>query len=161
MAEGAATLVRQLGTDHLQDQLSGWRWLQAQVFVQPNRIAVAGNSFGGIEAVLGAAQAPYCAALDAAGGAESWQAAPALQALMKAAVRGANAPIFFFQAENDFDLAPSRVLQAEMTRAGKTSEMKIYPPFGRASRDGHSFAYLGSATWFSDAFAFLQQHCGP
>ena len=46
---------------------------------KPDRIAAAGNSFGGVEAVLGAERAHYCAVVDAAGGAESWAAAPALR----------------------------------------------------------------------------------
>jgi dienelactone hydrolase len=161
LAEGAATMSRLLSTDHLQDQLAALQWLRAQNFVQPNRVAVAGNSFGGVESVLGAANASYCAAVDASGGAESWEAAPELRALMKAAVRRSNSPIFFFQAENDFDLSPSKVLVAEMKLAGKEGEMRIYPPYGSSSRDGHSFAYLGASTWFPDVFAFVQKHCKP
>ena len=159
MQEGAATMTWLLGAEHLQDQLAALRWLKAQKFVQADRIAVAGNSFGGIEAVLGAAHAPYCAAVDASGGAESWAAAPELQALMKEAVQKTNAPIFFFQAENDFDLAPSKTLLAEMQQAGKPGELKIYPPYGTSKREGHSFAYMGSATWFGDVLAFVQKHC--
>lgn len=159
MQDGAATLARLLGAEHLQDQLAALQWLKAQKFVQGGRIAVAGNSFGGIEAVLGAAHAPYCAAVDASGGAESWAAAPELQALMKDAVRKSNAPIFFFQAENDFDLAPSKTLLAEMQQAGKPGELKIYPSYGGSRREGHSFAYAGSATWFGDVLAFVQKHC--
>lgn len=157
--ERFTTMVTLLSTDHLQDQLAALQWLQSQDFVQANRVAVAGNSFGGIEAVLGAAQAPYCAAVDASGGAETWSEALGLQDLLKAAVRKSNAPIFFFQAENDFDLSPSKVLFAEMRQAGKEAALKIYPPYGSSKRDGHSFAYLGSATWFSDVFAFVQKHC--
>ena len=159
MQEGAAAMTRLLGTDHLQDQLAALQWLAAQKFVQGGRIAVAGNSFGGIESVLGAAHAPYCAAVDASGGAESWAAAPELRALMKESVRKSNAPIFFFQAENDFDLAPSKTLLAEMQLAGKQGELKIYPPYGVSRREGHSFAYRGSATWFNDVLAFMQKHC--
>jgi hypothetical protein len=99
--------------------------------LQPKRIALAGNSFGGVQAVLGVANAPYpfyCAAVDASGGAESWKLAPELQALMKTAVRASKAPVFFLQAENDFDLSPSRELLAEMKLAGKEGEAKIYPP---------------------------------
>jgi len=51
---GEETMIRLLETDHLNDQLAGLAWLQKQTFVQANRIAVAGNSFGGIETVLGA-----------------------------------------------------------------------------------------------------------
>jgi dipeptidyl aminopeptidase/acylaminoacyl peptidase len=155
----AATMTRLLNTEQLQDQLAAFQWLQSQNFVAGSQIAAAGNSFGGVEAVLGAARAPYCAAVDASGGAESWRMAPDLQTVMKEAVRKSNAPIFFFQAENDFDLSPSKVLVAEMKLAGKEGELRIYPRFGSSKRDGHSFAYLGSATWFSDVFAFVQKHC--
>ena len=157
--EGAATMSRLLSTDHLQDQLAALHWLRAQDFVQPNRVAVAGNSFGGVESVLGAASATYCAAVNASGGAESWEAAPELRALMKTAVRRSNSPIFFFQAENDFDLSPSKVLVAEMKLAGKEGEMRIYPPYGSSKRDGHSFAYLGASLWFPDVLAFVRKHC--
>ncbi len=159
--EAAATMTRLLATDHLQDQMAALQWLRSQKFVLANQVATAGNSFGGIEVVLGSAQASYCAAVDASGGAESWETAPDLQVLMKAAVRSAKSPIFFFQAENDFDLSPSRVLSAEMKRAGKESQLKVYPPYGNSRPDGHSFAYLGAATWFGDVFAFVQKNCMP
>ena len=134
-------------------------WLQKQDFVQRHRIATAGNSFGGIEAVLGAERGAYCAAVDGSGGAESWAQAPALQAFMVRTVRNARAPIFFFQAENDYDLSPSRILSAAMKDAGKTAEVKIYPPYGTSASDGHSFAYLGGTVWGDDVFRFLSQHC--
>jgi carboxymethylenebutenolidase len=157
---GAAAMVRLLQTDHLDDQLAGLAWLQKQSFVQPKRIAVAGNSFGGIEAVLGAARAPYCAAIDAAGGAESWRLAQAeLEPLMTHAVQNARAPIFFFQAENDYDLSPSKILSAAMQDAGKPYELKIYPPFGNSQSDGHAFGYFGSSVWADDVFTFLEAHC--
>jgi dienelactone hydrolase len=160
-AEAGQTMARLLGSDHLQDQLAALRWLRAQAFVRPGQVAVAGNSFGGVEALLGAASASYCAVVDASGGAESWDASPALQALMKEAARASNAPVFFFQAENDFDLAPSQALLAEMKSVGKQGEVKIYPAFGHTRREGHSFAYRGATTWFPDVFAFLRTHCLP
>ena len=160
ISEGASTLVGLLETDHLDDQLAALAWLRQASFVQPNRIAVAGNSFGGIETVLGAEKGAYCAALNAAGAAQSWSSAPELQAVMTRAVRNARAPIFFFQAENDYDLSPSRTLSAAMKESGKTFEMKIYPRFGKSADEGHSFAYLGSSIWSHDVFRFLERHCG-
>src|SRR6202165_4908391 len=156
---GAAAMVRLLETDHLNDQLAALAWLRKQSFVQANRIAVAGNSFGGIEVVLGAERGTYCAAIDSAGGAQSWAEAPALQSLMTASVRNAHAPIFFFQAENDFDLSPSKVLSAVMKDARKPYELKIYPRYGDTPQDGHTFGYFGSAVWADDVFRFLDQHC--
>ena len=60
-------MVRLLSTDHLQDQLAALAWLKKQSFVQRNRIATMGNSFGGIEVVLGMAHADYCAGAPKAG----------------------------------------------------------------------------------------------
>ena len=158
---GAAEQLRLLQTDHFDDQLAALAWLRRAAFVQNNRIAVAGNSFGGIEAVLGAEHGGYCAAVDASGAAESWELSPQLRARMTTAVRNANTPTFFFQAENDFDLSPTRVLSAAMKEAGKRTEMKIYPAFGATTRDGHSFAYRGVAVWGDDVVRFISQVCGP
>jgi len=159
VAAGAAKMVQLLETDHLDDQLAALEWLRKQPFVDQRRIAVAGNSFGGIETILGAEREGYCAAIDSAGGAESWALAPSLQDRMKRTVQHAKAPIFFFQAENDWNLSPSQVLSAVMKAAGKPFEVKIYPPFGRSRQEGHSFGYFGSAVWEDDVFRFLNRHC--
>ncbi len=159
VSAAAATMVRLLETDHLDDQFAALAWLRKQSFVQPSRIAVAGNSFGGIETVLGVERGGYCAGIDSAGGAQSWAQAPGLQSLMTRAVRNAKAPIFFFQAANDFDLSPSKTLSAEMNEVSKAHKLKIYPRYGDSPRDGHSFGYFGSDVWAEDVFGFLNQHC--
>jgi carboxymethylenebutenolidase len=159
LAASAATMIKLLETDHLSDQLAALTWLRKQEFVQPDRIAAAGNSFGGIEVVLGAEQAKYCAAIDSAGAAQSWAQAPKLQAVMVRAVRNSQVPIFFFQAENDYDLSPTRTLSTAMREAGKTFEAKIYPPYGESVKDGHTFGYFGSSVWVDDVFRFLEKHC--
>jgi carboxymethylenebutenolidase len=156
---GAVTMIRLLETDHLQDQLAALAWLRRQEFVEKDRIATLGNSFGGIEALLGAEHGSYCAAIDASGAAESWAESPEIQHFLLRTVQNARAPIFFFQAENDFDVSPSQVLFAAMRKAGKPSEMKIYPRYGNSQKEGHSFAYLGSSVWMDDVFRFLGQHC--
>lgn len=154
-----AAAVRLLETDHLNDQLAGLAWLRGQRFVQPNRIAVVGTSFGGIETVLGAEKGSYCAAVDFAGGAMSWRRAPLIQSLMIGAVQNSRVPIFFIQAENDYDLSPTRVLSDAMSKAGKKFEVKIYPPFGSGKTDGHTFGYFGGAIWGDDVFQFLDRSC--
>jgi dipeptidyl aminopeptidase/acylaminoacyl peptidase len=159
ISAGAAAMVTLLETDHLNDQLAALSWLRKQKFVQPDRIAVAGNSFGGIETVLGAERGGFCAAIDSAGGAQSWAQAPELQLLMTRAVRNAKTPIFFFQAENDYDLSPSKTLSAAMKDANRTYELKIYPAYGSSPQEGHAFGYLGSAVWAGDVFRFLNRHC--
>jgi carboxymethylenebutenolidase len=157
----AQKMVQLMSTEQLHDEMAGLAWLQGQPFVARGRIAVAGNSFGGIETVLGAAQGGYCAAIDASGGAQSWELAPSLRTLMLGAVQHAQAPIFFFQAENDYSLAPSRELYQAMRSAGKPAEIHLYARFGESPADGHSFAWRGVALWKDDVLRFLDQHCRP
>jgi carboxymethylenebutenolidase len=151
--------VRLLETDHLNDQLAALAWLRSQSFVEPERIAVVGNSFGGVETVLGAQKGSYCAAVDFAGGAESWAVAPRLPSLMIRAVQNSPVPIVFVQAENDYNLGPTRALSEAMKKAGRDFELKIYPPFGNSVEDGHTFGYFGIAVWANDVFRFLSRHC--
>jgi dienelactone hydrolase len=153
------TMIRLLTGDHLDDQLAALAWLKSQDFIQVNRIAVAGQSFGGIEVILGAKSYPFCAAVDASGGAMSWDDAPDLHALMKESAANSKTPTLFFQAENDFTLAPSFDLYNAMIAAGKDAQIKIYPPFGRTPFDGHSFTWLGESIWFDDVLTFIESHC--
>ena len=158
---GARTMARLLSTEQLQDQLAALAWLTKQPFARPTQIAVMGNSFGGIETVLGAEHPGYCAAVDAAGAAESWQGAPDLQHIMLHAVEHSTVPIFFFQAENDYNLAPSRTLYALMKHLNKPAEIRIYPPYGDGPESGHSLPYRGASIWIDDAVRFLDTHCKP
>ena len=146
-----------LQTSHLPDHLAAYEWLKGRSSVDPARIATAGNSFGGIITVLAAAQVHYCAAIDGAGGAQTWSASVATG--MTEAVRQSQAPIFFFQAENDYSLEPTRQLGEEMRKAGRAYEVKIYPAFGRSRDDGHSFAWRGRRVWADDVFRFLNGNC--
>lgn len=155
----AETMVQLLKGDHLNDQIAALNWLQKQGYVATNQIAVAGVSFGGIQSLLGVEKIPYCAGVDAAGAAQSWSKAPQLQKLMIQSVKKAKAPIFFFQAKNDYNLAPTHILSAEMKKARKEFQMKIYPPFGKTVQDGHAFGYFGSAIWSKDVFIFLDKYC--
>jgi dienelactone hydrolase len=152
-------MVRLLSTEQLQDQLAALAWLKTQTFVRPTQIAAAGNSFGGIETVLGVERSDYCAAVDASGGAESWDKAPGLRDLMQQAVQHSKATILFFQAENDYSLDPSRTLFAAMKAANKPAEIRIYPAYGDSSQAGHSFAYRGASIWIGDVVRFLDTNC--
>lgn len=157
---GAKVALQLLETDHLDDQLAALRWLRERPYVQAKRIAVGGNSFGGIEAVLGAERGQYCAAIDAAGAAQMWAKAPELRERLKRAVRNSKVPIFFFQAENDFDTAPTSELAASMRAANKPFTKKIYGRFGGAAPgEGHALPFRGVEIWTDDALRFLGRAC--
>jgi dienelactone hydrolase len=153
------TMVHLLETDHLDDQIAALEWLKKQEFVQKNCIAAMGNSFGGIETLLGMSRAGYFAGIVASGGAQSWKHSDELQMVMKSAVSKIQKPVFFFQAANDYDLSPGKVLSSEMLRAGKVAKLKIYPEFGSSKKEGHSFPYRGVSIWFEDVFSFLNKYC--
>jgi len=160
-AAATRVVARLLSTEELQDQMAALDWLKAQPFVRPSQIAALGSSYGGMATVLGAANGNYCAAVDAAGGADNWHANSSLSKLMTESAQRSMAPILFLQAENDFTIAPSRTLYEAMKAADKPAEIHIYPAYGTSRAEGHSFASLGANIWFNDVMRFLQAHCSP
>ena len=98
------------------------------------------------------------AAVAFAPAAASWDRFPALRDRLLEAVRRTSVPLFLIHAANDFSIAPGRALDAEMTRLGRTHELKIYPAAGRTPAEGHDFVHSGTATWEPDVFAFLDAH---
>jgi hypothetical protein len=95
--------------------------------------------------------------VDFAGAAMTWGDSSEIRERLLTAVRNARVPIYFIQAENDYNLGPSRALAAEMDRLGKPHRMKIYPPYGMTRQDGHSLGLRGGVVWESDVFAFLDE----
>ncbi len=146
----------ELMEEHLDDQIAAFSYLKGLPYVDPKKIGVAGCSFGGIQTVLAASQPlGLRAAVDFAGGAESWQGSPELRERMSSSVRKALVPIFFIQAANDYDLAPSRKLDLEMEKAGKPHKMQIFPTFGKGAQEGHEFCVHGGEIWASEVFTFF------
>jgi len=108
--------------------------------------------------ILGGERVSYCAAADGAV-LPSRGTSPPNFGTCWYAPRATVAPDLFFQAENDYDLAPSHTLVSAMREAGKIADIKIYPPFGASKADGHNFAWHGSSVWGNDVIAFLERHC--
>jgi carboxymethylenebutenolidase len=143
---------------HFQDQLAALAYLHSLASVDTKRIVVMGCSFGGIQTLLAAEDAPDIrAAVDFAGGAESWEGSPDLRARMTKAARDAKVPVFFIQAEGDYDLAPSRALSKEMEKRGRPSQIKIYPSVGHSRQENHSFCVHNVDVWGTDALAFVEK----
>lgn len=141
-------LVSLMKGPQLDDVRAARDFIVTQPFVDPRRVVAAGNSFGGIVTIFASANLDgLYAAVDFAGAAQTWGGAPTLQAAMTDAVKHARVPVFFGQAENDYDLTPSRMMSAAMNAAGRPNEMRIFPPFGASTPEGHSFGYFGGVTW--------------
>lgn len=141
------------------DVVAAVAWLKQQPFIDPNRIAVTGVSFGGIQTLLTAEkELGLRGAIPFAPGAMSW-ANPELQKREIAAARNAKAPLFLLQAQNDYSVGPSEALGPIIRDKGGLNRAKIYPSFGTTHADGHGgFACWeeGIALWGNDVLDFLK-----
>ena len=127
--------------------------------IDSHRIAVAGNSFGGQLTLLAAERDKTVrAAITFAAAAGSWDRSPELRERLINAIHNTNAAIMLTHAENDFDTTAGSTMAAELQRLHKPYLLKIYPPVGLTSDDGHNNLYENIPVWESDVFEFLDQH---
>ncbi len=158
-AQGIAGAIA-LHETHLEDQLAALAYFKQLSDVDPHRIAVAGCSYGAIQTVLAVEanaeqKLGLRAAIDFAGGAESWKSL-SLRDRMIRAVRKANIPVLFIQAENDYDLGPSQTLARELEQLGKPYKMLIFPPYGNTHAEGHGvFCSQATNVWGPAVTSFL------
>jgi len=153
-----ARLMVELQQAEVDDVVAALNYLRSQPFVDPGRIAISGCSYGGIQTLLaGERDLGVKALVPFAPGAMSWDQNFPLQGLLIHAVDAAKAPVFLIQAENDYDLAPSRVLSKEAGKKHKDFQSKIYPAFGATHHDGHwGFCSTATEVWGPDVLAFLE-----
>lgn len=159
IAAGEEVLIRELTTNHLQDQKAAYEFVSKLDFIDKERIISIGNSFGGIQVLLGLKDLKFCAAISASGGAKSWSKSAKLRELMISSVDSIEVPIFFFQAENDYDLSPSFILSKRMKSQSKKVIRKIYPKFGNDPREAHAFFYRSVESWYKDVLDFWEVSC--
>jgi carboxymethylenebutenolidase len=157
-ASDHARTVDELATTQTDDVMSAVEYVRSLPYVDRTRVAVAGCSFGGIVSLFAAERGTGIqAVVDFAGGAMSWAYMPELQERMKQAARAAKVPVFFVQAENDFNTAPSLVLSEEMRRAGKPMRVHVFPANGVTHEEGHGFCAGGeNPGWGDEVLEFLK-----
>lgn len=126
--------------------------------IDPDRIAIAGHSFGGNLTLLAAERDKTVhAAVTFAAAANSWNRSLELREQLMTAIHNTNAAIMLTHAENDFDTTAGNALAAELERLHKAHVLKIYPPVGLTQEDGHGMLYENIPAWESDVFEFLDQ----
>ena len=151
--------VKLMETDHLNDALAGLAYLKKLPYVDANRIAVMGHSFGGaLTLLLSERDHSIRAAVNFGGAAATWDDSSYLRERLISAVDQINTPVFFIFAANDFSTNPGKVLSAEMARLKKPQQLKIYPPLGRTPNEGHSLIYRAVPTWENDVIGFLKKY---
>ncbi|MBA2677382.1 MAG: prolyl oligopeptidase family serine peptidase [Ktedonobacteraceae bacterium] len=140
------------------DVLASLDWLCAQPQIDPDRIALAGSSFGGVVTILAAGRtSQFRAGISFAGPSQTWPHASALQEAMIASVQKTPLPFFLLQAQNDHSLLPTYMLGAEFARLNKPHETRIYPALGTTPMEGHGIFGGGVAWWYADVERFLAQ----
>ena len=119
----ASLLVRAMEGEQLDDQLAGEAYLKHLPYVDPDRLVVAGCSFGGIQTLLATERgAGYRAAVAISPGALSWNGNPLLRARLVAAVRKTEIPVFVISRQRTrvssrrACLAPSSNVAVRSTR---------------------------------------------
>jgi dipeptidyl aminopeptidase/acylaminoacyl peptidase len=149
--------VQLMEGSQLDDQLAGLAYLKSLPYVDPDRLAVAGCSYGGIQAILAAEKsAGYKAAVAISPGSESWDGNTLLQQDLTKAVSSINIPVFLLHPEKDVSVAPGYALAQEFLRLKKSYGLKIYPPFGPDDEQGLCFGDGTGFHWFApDMLSFL------
>jgi len=134
-------------------------YLRGLPSVDQRRLTVMGFSFGGIQTMLAVERGPgYRVAVNCSGAAQTWSSSPDLQRRFITAARGAAIPVFFLQAQNDYDLTPNRVLSEQVRASGKQAESRVYPAHGISAQDGHRFCVRGVDVWGPDVARFIEAH---
>lgn len=148
-----------LTTDQLEDVMSALTFLKTVPGIDTRRIVVAGHSFGGQLTLLAAERDPTIrAAVTFAAAAGSWERSPELRERLLSAIRNTKAAIMLTHAENDYGTAAGRALAEELESLHKPHLLRIYPPVGLTSDDGHGLLYQDIPAWEDDVFKFLDEH---
>ena len=144
--------------DECDDALAALAWIKEQPVVDADRVAMIGSSYGGVMVMLAARRgAAFRAGVSFAGPSITWPDAPALQAVLVDAMRSTEVPLFLLQAADDVHLTPTYVLGAELARAGKVHEVRIYSAIGKNRGDGHGVFNNAVDVWRPDIERFLSR----
>ena len=154
----------ELQETHLEDTIAALSYLKQLPYVDRNRIAITGCSFGGIQTVLATEkQIGIRASVAFAPAAQTWSIHTLLRSRLIKAVRSATVPIMLVQAENDYDLTPTKTMARELEKANKPHKLVIFPAFGTTHAEGHGFCAWGEKVWGDEVFSFLasamSQYC--
>jgi len=150
----------------LNDQMAGLAYAKTLPFVDKDRLAVMGCSYGGIQTLMASKLDPattgFKAAIAISPDAESWNN-PAMQQHLTTEVAPKIAmPIYLLHPAKDVSIEPGLTLGRILNESQKTFELKIFPAFGDEHLQAHCFGGgLGTKIWAPDVLRFLDQVFHP
>lgn len=150
------TAIAELEGPQLDDIAAAINMAASNADIDPERVFLIGNSFGGVLAMFAAERGlGLKGAANFAGSAMNWERSELFRERMRAAARSAQIPVFLAQAKNDFSTLPTSELAQELARSGTEHRAKIFPSFGITPVEGHSFGIDGVDYWFEEVMSFL------
>lgn len=150
--------IEELEGAQLDDIAAALAAVRARPDVDPRRVYLIGNSFGGVLVMLAAERGlEFAGAANFAGSAINWERSAQFRERLQRAARGARLPVFVAQASNDYSTQPTRVLGELLCAEGKVHRSRVYPSFGVTAADGHGLGVDGVDRWFDDVLGFLQR----
>jgi dienelactone hydrolase len=152
--------VQLLESEQLIDQLTGLGYLKGLPFVDSQRLAVAGCSYGGIGTLFGAESGSgYKAAVSISPAASSWEGNPFLRTRLLNAVARLDIPVLLIQPPKVRSLESVRVLGKQAALLGKPLTAKVYPAEGPEEQQGEcSGGARSMQVWAEEAKAFLAEN---
>ena len=146
------------------DVLAGAEYVRSLPYVDRNRLAVMGWSFGGVVTMLATIRSTaFLAAVDQAGGALTWDGNSYMRdALIRAAEKSAT-PTLFMVAKNDRTTSSITTLADIFKKRGIPHQLVLYEPFtpsqaGRAAPGHAIFSSQGASLWEKDVLEFLGRY---
>lgn len=148
--------ITQLEGPQLDDIAAAIRMAASHSEIDPERVFLIGNSFGGVLAMLAAERGlGLKGAANFAWSAMNWERSEIFRQRMREAARNAAIPLFLGQAENDFSTLPTSELARDLIESRKEHRARVFPAFGVTPVDGHNFGIDGVDYWFEEVMAFL------
>jgi carboxymethylenebutenolidase len=146
------------------DVLAGAEYLRTLAYVDRNRLAMMGWSFGGVVTMLAMTRSTaFVAAVDQAGGALTWDGNSHMRdALIEAANKSAT-PTLFMAAKNDRTTSSITTLSDIFKKRNVPHQLVIYEPFtpsqAGGAAPGHAiFSSQGASVWEKDVLEFLGRY---
>ena len=146
------------------DVLAGAEYLRTLPYVDKNRLAMMGWSFGGVVTMLATTRSTaFVAAVDQAGGALTWDGNSHMRGALIGAAEKSATPTLFMVAKNDRTTSSITTLADIFKKRNIPHQLVVYEPFtpsqaGRAAPGHAIFSSQGASLWEHDVLEFLGRH---